>query len=441
MADMAMPDQPPSSASTSDNAPQPRPARRHRWVWVALIAVLAVSAVVFIRWRDEAAAKQAKASKAPPAIPVVTVNARKGDIGVYVTGLGTVTPLNTITVKSRVDGELLVVAYQEGQLVKRGQALVEIDPRPYQVQLEQAQGQLTKDQAAEQNAEKDLERYQELIKRNAVAQQILETQKATVAQDKGTVVTDQANIDSAKLNITYCHITAPIDGRVGLRLVDRGNMVSAASGTPLVVITETQPISIIFTIPEQQVDAIHAAMRGGKRLPVDAFDRDQKSILESGDLTTLDNQIDQTTGTLRLRATVPNKNETLYPNQFVNTRVLLQKKTGVTLVPNAAIQRNGSRTYVFVVKPDQTVTLRNVNVGTTEGDDSEITSGLKPGELVVTKGVDKLQEGTKVIGQSADEQDTDRSPSSSQAPPASPAPPRSAVATSGRAGKPAATQP
>jgi multidrug efflux system membrane fusion protein len=413
-----------------DNTPPPRAAtRRHSLIWFILFLVVGLAGVYLWKRRSQ---PDPKAAKGPQPIPVVTVQARTGDIGVYVTGLGTVTPLNTITVKSRVDGELLSVAYQEGQRVQKGQLLVEIDPRPYQVQLEQAQGTLAKDEAAEQNAEKDLDRYQELIKRNAVAQQILETQKATVAQDKGTVKTDQANIDSAKLNIAYCHITAPIDGRVGLRLVDRGNMVSASAATPLVVITETQPISIIFTIPEQQVDAVRGAQRGGARVPVDAFDRDRVKILESGVLTTLDNQIDQTTGTLKLRATVSNKGERLFPNQFVNTRVLVQEKKGVTLVPNAAIQRNGSTTFVYVVKQDQTVTVRNVTVGTTEGDDSEIAKGLNPGELIVTKGVDKLQDGTKVIGQSANEQDTQRSPE---------APASTATAMTRNASKPAGTRP
>src|SRR4029077_19252076 len=230
----------------------------------------------------------------------------KGDIGVYVTGLGTVTPLNTITVTTRVDGQLMTVAYKEGEMVQKGAPLVEIDPRPFQVQLEQAEGQLAKDQAALQNAQIDLKRYEDLITKNAVSQQILQTHGSTGAQTQATITTDQANIDSAKLNLTYCHITAPITGRIGLRLVDPGNFVSAGASTPLLVITQMEPISVIFTIPEQQVPAVRAAFKAGKSLSVDAMDRDGQKVIGSGVLTTLDNQIDQTTGTLRLRATMPN---------------------------------------------------------------------------------------------------------------------------------------
>jgi multidrug efflux system membrane fusion protein len=302
----------------------------------------------------------------------------------------------------------MTIAYKEGEMVHKGAALAEIDPRPYQVQLEQADAQLVKDQATLQNARVDLDRYESLITKNAVAQQVLQTQRATVAQDEGTIKADQANIDSAKLNIAYCHIEAPLSGRVGLRLVDPGNLVSAAASTTLVVITQTQPISVIFTIPEQQMAEVRGPIKAGKHLHVDALDRDGRTTLAEGELTTLDNQIDQTTGTLKLRATVPNADEALFPNQFVNTRVLVEEKKGVTLVPNAAVQRNGTTTYVYVVKPDQSVTLRTVKVGTTDTDQSEILSGISPNERIVVQGVDKLQEGTKVAATSADEQDTRR---------------------------------
>jgi multidrug efflux system membrane fusion protein len=331
-----------------------------------------------------------------PRIPVVAAVARKGDIGVYVTGLGTVTPLSTIVVKTRVDGQLMTVSYKEGQMVRRGQPLAEIDPRPYRMQLAQAEGQLMKDQAALRNAETDLQRYESLIVRNAVAQQVLETQRATVAQIEGAVKTDQANIDNAKLNISYCHITAPLTGRVGLRLVDPGNMVSAAAGQPLAVITQTRPISIIFTIPEQQVPTVVAQVKAGRHLTVEAMDRDMRTIEAAGHLTALDNQIDQSTGTLKLRATLANRDERLFPNQFVNPRLLVEQKTGVTLVPNAAVQRDSSTTFVYVVRRDQTVTMRPVEVGAADADQSEVVSGVMPGELVVTQGVDKLQEGTPV---------------------------------------------
>jgi multidrug efflux system membrane fusion protein len=246
-----------------------------------------------------------------------------------------------------------------------------------------------------------------------------------VAQDEGALKADQANIDSARLNISYCHIAAPLTGRVGLRLVDPGNMVSAAAGTPLMVITQTQPISIIFTIPEQQLAAVLGPVRAGKHLHVDAFDRDMQTVLASGDLTTIDNEIDQTTGTLKLRATVPNKDEALFPNQFVNARLLVQQKKGVTLVPNAAVQRNASATFVYVVKPDHAMSVRTVTVGTTNAEESEVVSGVAPDEVVVIQGVDKLQEGSRVATEMPDDQNVKASSNRSN---------ETAVATSGQAG-------
>jgi membrane fusion protein, multidrug efflux system len=332
----------------------------------------------------------------PPPVPVVVARAEKGDIGDYVTGLGTVTPINTVEVRTRVDGQLMTVAYREGQMVRQGAPLVEIDPRPFQVQLQQAEAQLLKDQAALQNARIDLARYESLIAKNAIAQQILQTQRAIVAQDEATLKTDQAAIDSAKLNLDYCHITAPISGRIGLRLVDPGNMVSAAANTPLLVITQTQPISVIFTIPEQQVAEVRAALKAGRSLRVDAMDRAATDVLASGELTTLDNQIDQTTGTLKLRATAPNRDDALFPNQFVNARMLVQERRGVTLIPNAAVQRNALTTFVYVVTRDQTVALRNVTLGTADAERSEVVLGISPNELVVIQGVDRLRPGSRV---------------------------------------------
>lgn len=328
-------------------------------------------------------------------IPVVGVKARKGDIGVYLTGLGTVTPIYTVAVKSRVDGQLMKVNYREGDYVHQGDPLVEIDPRPFQVQLMQAEGQLAKDQAALDNAQLDLTRYQTLLTHNAVPEQQLATQKALVEQDDGAVKIDQAAIANAKLNIAYCHITAPITGRIGLRLVDPGNYIQAAQ-SGLLVITQIRPISVIFTIPEDQVPAVLQKLRQGARLQVDAYSRDMSTQLATGSLTTVDNQIDPTTGTLRLRATFNNSNDALFPNQFVNARLLVQQKRGVTVVPNAVVQRNTETAYVYLVKPDSSVTVKKVTVGTTEGGQSEIASGLMPGDVVVMTGVDKLQEGSKV---------------------------------------------
>jgi multidrug efflux system membrane fusion protein len=372
---------------------------RRSWVWIAVLVVFA-----FVLWfgiRELRGKPKPAAGKGRGAIntPVVAAVAHPGNIGVYFTGLGAVTPIYTVTVKTRVDGQILAVNYKEGQAVHKGVSLVEIDPRPYQVQLMQAEGQLARDQAALTNAQTDLQRYTTLLAKNAIAQQIYATQKATVAQNQGAVKTDEGNIAAAKLNIAYCHITAPIDGNVGLRLVDPGNLVSASAGTALVVITQTSPISVIFTLPEQQVPPVLKRVRAGQHLAVDALDRDSKTVVAHGQLTTLDNQIDQTTGTLKMRATFPNKDSSLFPNQFVNAQVLVEEKRNVTLVPNAAIQRNGSTTFVYLVKPDHTVTVRDIKIGTANADETEITSGISNGDVLVTQGVDKLQEGSPVQAQ------------------------------------------
>jgi multidrug efflux system membrane fusion protein len=326
---------------------------------------------------------------------VVAAKTRKGDIGVYYTGLGAVTPIYTVTIKSQISGYLMQVLYKEGQIVNKGDRLAEIDPRPYQVMLEQAQAGFARDQANLENAKVDLKRYQVLTPLKAVPEQQLATQEAMVKQDEGIVQTDQAQIDNAKLDLVYCHITAPITGRVGLRLVDPGNYVTANDATGLVVITQIQPISVIFTLPEDQLPAILTKMRAGAQLKVEADDR-QGTKIAQGWLATLDNQIDPTTGTVKLRANFDNQNGSLFPNQFVNVRLLVEEKQGVTLIPTAAVQRNTQTTYVFLVKPDSTVTVRTMTIGTTEGDDAEITSGLSPGDVVVMTGVDKLQEGSKV---------------------------------------------
>jgi membrane fusion protein, multidrug efflux system len=372
---------------------------RKPWLWTAGAILLGLVVWLVVAQHGKTTAAAAQKSRAPMPIPVVAATAHKGDIGVYFTGLGADTPIYTVTVRTRVDGELMQVFYKEGQRVERGRPLAEIDPRPFQVQLTQAQGQLRKDEAALANARTDLARYQELIKRNAVAQQILATQEATVMQDEGAVKTDQGNIDAAKLNITYCHITSPITGRVGLRLVDPGNIVHTTDANGLMVITQMEPISVIFTISEDQLPPVLTRLRAGQQLQVDAYDRELATKLAAGRLATIDNQIDPTTGTLKLRAIFANKDDALFPNQFVNARLLVEEKHGVTLAPTAAVQRNAQTTFVYLVKPDQTVTVRTVTVGTTEDGETEIDSGLSPGDVVVTTGVDKLQEGSKVNAQ------------------------------------------
>ncbi len=330
------------------------------------------------------------------AVPVVDAIARKGSIGVYFTGLGAVTPIYTVTVKSQISGYLMQVLYKEGQIVHKGDALAEIDPRPYQVMLEQAQAGLARDQANLENARVDLKRYEVLTPLKAVPEQQLATQEALVKSDQGIVQTDQAQIDVAKLDLVYCHITAPITGRVGLRLIDPGNYVTATDATGLVVITQVDPISVIFTLSEDQLPAILAKTRAGARLKVEAFDREMKAEIAQGWLSTMDNQIDPTTGTVKLRADFDNRTGSLFPNQFVNARLLVEEKSGVTLIPTAAVQRNSQATYIWLVKPDSSVTVQTITTGTTEGDETEVTSGLVPGDQVVMTGVDRLQEGSKV---------------------------------------------
>ena len=328
--------------------------------------------------------------------PVVAAQARRGNIGVYVSGLGAITPIYTVSVKSRVDGQLMSVHFREGQRVHQGDLLIEIDPRPYQAAVTQAEGQLERDQALLENARVDLTRYSTLLAQDAIPEQQLATQRALVKQYEGTVTNDQGSLQAAKLNVTYCRITAPITGVVGLRLVDPGNIVHASDANGMLVITQVQPISVIFTVSEDQMPAILQKLHAGQKLPVEAWDRELKNRIASGTLATVDNEIDQTTGTLKLRAIFPNQNYSLFPNEFVNARLLQQEKTGVTLLPSAAIQRNTTQTYVYLVKPDHTVTVRNISVGTTEGEETEITSGLQPGDIVVMTGVDKLEEGGKV---------------------------------------------
>lgn len=383
--------------------PRPGEPKKYGWLWLIVIILLGAGVYYYFHSNSNSATAATAAVQSPGgrghgsgAIPVVAATARKGDIGVYFTGLGAVTPIYTVTVKSQISGYLMQVLYKEGQTVQKGDPLAEIDPRPYQVLLENAEAGLFRDEANLENSKVDMKRYQTLVPLHAVPEQQLATQEALVKSTQGVIKTDQAQIDTAKLDLVYCHITAPITGRVGLRLVDPGNYVTANDATGLVVITQIQPISVIFTLPEDQLPAIIDKVRAGARLRVDAFDREMKTRLAEGVMATMDNQIDPTTGTVKLRADFDNRNGELFPNQFVNARLLVEEKTGVTLVPSAAVQRNSQLTYVYLVKPDSTVTIKDVTLGTSEGDDSEVVSGLKPGDQVVMTGVDKLQEGSKV---------------------------------------------
>jgi len=366
---------------------------KHWWIWLTAVCLLAVGCYFYFA---KAPARSAKQGPSVRTVPVVTAAARKGDIRIYLSGLGSVTPLHTITVKSRVDGQLMRVLFREGQIVNAGDLLAEIDPRPFEVQLTQAEGQMAHDQALLQNALLDLKRYQVLFEQDSIPKQQLDTQEALVRQYEGNIKLDQGQIDNAKLQLVYSRITAPVGGRIGLRAVDPGNIVHAADTNGLAVITQLQPITIIFSIPEDNLTDVLRKLKGGQRIPAEAFNREQNQKIASGYLLTIDNQIDPTTGTVRLKAMFPNKENELFPNQFVNASLLLDTKHGTTIVPQAAIQRSPKGAFVYVVKSDQTAAVRSVSVGPSEGDDISIDKGLSPGEIVVVEGADRLREGSKI---------------------------------------------
>ena len=342
-----------------------------------------------------ATTKSAQAGMGPQTIPVSVQAVERRDVPYFLTGLGNVTAFNTVSVKSRVDGQIVKIAFTEGQLVKQGDLLIEIDPRPYQVALEQAQANLARDQAQLKNAHIDYDRYQGLYKDGVIPQQQFVTQAALVAQLEGTVQADQAAIDNAKLNLVYTNITAPVTGRVGLRQVDMGNMVHATDTNSLVILTQLQPIAVVFTLPEDVLPTVAKHMKSGP-LEVDAYSRDDSTKLAVGKLLTIDNQIDLTTGTGKLKAVFENNDNALWPNQFVNAHLLLEIRKGATVIPAAAIQRGPQGTYVFTVKADKTVEVRPVKVSFTQDTLTTIESGLTPGEVVVTDGQDKLQNGSHV---------------------------------------------
>jgi membrane fusion protein, multidrug efflux system len=389
------------------SAPTDRSPKSNWWIWVVVIA-LVVGGIWYYR------GTQAKAQNPPgvagadgarrgagamPAVPVVVAAAQHGDLPVYFNGLGTVTAYNTVTVRSRVDGAIVKVNFTEGQFVHEGDALVEIDPRPYQVALEQAEGQLAKDEAQLKDVQVDMGRYQTLYKEGVIPKQQVDTQEAAVGQSNGSIKADRAAIDSAKLNITYSHITAPISGRVGLRLVDVGNIVHAADTTGLLVITQLQPISVIFTLPQDQLPQVMSKLHGGgPQLAVEAWDRDDTNKITNGKLATIDNQIDVTTGTYKLKAIFGNEDDALFPNQFVNVHLLVDTKHNLTLMPVAAIQRGPQGTYVYVAGADNVVRIEPVTVAQTTGNMVGVSPGaIRPGDSVVIDGQDKLQDGTKII--------------------------------------------
>jgi len=395
----------PPQTAPRDDPPREEtgPAHRRRWPWLLALGLVGAGVLWLVARGSRTtptdtgrSAKAAGAAVAARAVPVVIATARKADLGIYLTGLGNVVPLNTVTVRSRVDGQLVGVAFREGQLVREGDLLAEIDPRPFQVQLEQAEGQKGKDVATLQNARLDQQRYEVLYQQDSVPRQQLDTQIATVKQLEAAVLSDQGQIDAAKLNLAYSRITAPVSGRVGRLLVDPGNIIHATDSNGLVVITQLQPISVVFTIPADRLPQVLAPLAAGRTLEVEAYDRDLTKKLATGQLLAVDNQIEQTTGTVRLKAKFSNADNVLFPNQFVNARLLVDTLKQTTLVPAAAIQRSPQSTFVYVVTPESTVATREVEVLHTEAENAAIGKGISAGDSVVIDGIDKLQPGSKV---------------------------------------------
>ncbi|MGB8682413.1 MAG: MdtA/MuxA family multidrug efflux RND transporter periplasmic adaptor subunit [Candidatus Binatus sp.] len=371
-----------------------------RWrMWLVVLAV-AIIGIYYLTGRSSTDSA-AMAPAVHPIIPVAAAPAKRGDLEQYISAIGTVTAYNTVTVKSRVDGQLDKVNFTEGQIVKAGDLLAEIDPRPYQVELTQAEGTLAKDLSNLENNKILLARDKELYEQKIIARQDLDNQQALVGQYAGSIESDKGAVDNAKLQLVYSRITSPITGRVGLRLVDPGNIIHATDATGLVVITQLQPIAVDFSIPEDDLPSLETAMKATPQLPVTAYDRDFKHQLAEGVLLTTDNQIDQSTGTIKLKASFPNLDNSLFPNQFVNAKLLINTIPNATLIPAAGLQRSQQGAFVYVIKPDFTVEMRPVTVQATQGEVIAISKGLQVGDLVVTDGVDKLQQGSRVSVQNA----------------------------------------
>jgi multidrug efflux system membrane fusion protein len=371
---------------------------RSRWIWLVIVVCIAAAAYkIFLMQTATQAAARAKAQNdAQRPLPVMAVAARKADMDVNLRGLGTVIPVNTVTVRSQVSGQLLRVHFEEGQIVKAGTLLAEIDPRPFEVQLMQAEGQLARDEALLRNAESDLVRYKLLLSQDSIADQQVTTQESLVQQYKGTVKTDRGQIANAKLQLTYSRVIAPVSGRIGLRLVDQGNMIQSNDVNGMAVITQLQPVTVVFSVPQDNLPAIMKRLRTGEVLPVYAYSQDGKAMLAKGTLLAVDNQIDTTTGTVKIKAKFDNKNNELFPNQFVNVVMKVDTLSGVTVMATAAIQRGSIGTFAYVVKEDKSVNVRPLQLGPTEGENVAVLNGLAPGEFVVVVGGDKLREGTKV---------------------------------------------
>jgi multidrug efflux system membrane fusion protein len=377
-------------------SPNADPAKSHAGIWIVLVLLIVAGAVVYqvsMRAHSSANSKNANADQ-PISVGVAPVI--KTNMPYFLTGLGTVTAYNTVTVHSRVDGQIMKVYFREGQFVHAGDLLAEIDSRPYQVALQQAQGQLAKDQASQRDAEADLRRYQTLWQEGIGTRQQYDSQEALVGQYQGAIQSDEAQIASAKLNLTYCRITSPIDGRVGLRLVDPGNIVHASDANGMLVITQVNPIAVVFALPEDELPQVMAEMRG-RQLAVEAYGRDNNAKLGTGKLVTIDNQIDPTTGTIKLKSEFANPKLALWPNQFVNVRLLLSERKNVIVVPSAAVQKGSQGAFVYLIGSDDKADVRPVQVDFTQGNNSVIREGLNAGEKVVVDGGDKLQPGVVVV--------------------------------------------
>jgi multidrug efflux system membrane fusion protein len=367
-----------------------------RALWIALVLLLAAGGVWWLSQRAMTTSTTARPGAGAP-MPVVVAAASKGDVNIVFNALGTVTPNATVTVKTQISGQLTQIAFTEGQTVQKGDLLAVIDPRPYELVLEQAQGQQLKDQALLKQAQTDLARYQILAKEDSIAQQTVDGQQQLVHQYEGTLKVDQSQVDNAKLNIAYCHVVAPLSGRVGLRQVDQGNYVTANDANGLVVITQVQPITAIFSVPEDSLPAIIKQLNAGATLSVAAYDRSNTTKLATGKLLTTDNQIDTTTGTIKLRAQFGNEDAILFPNQFINIRLLVDVLHDATTIPTASVQRGAPGTFVYVVKDDSTVAVQAIKLGPTEGEKVAVQSGLSPGDRVVTDGADKLRDNAKIV--------------------------------------------
>ncbi|MGB2621294.1 MAG: efflux RND transporter periplasmic adaptor subunit [Candidatus Acidiferrum sp.] len=381
------------------SSPVPAHSRHHKVVWIVvwslLLLILVVVLILVWRHHEEAQKAAALARAAATGITITSATAQKGNIGVYLDSIGTVTPVYTDSITSQVNGLVVAVHYKEGQLVKKGDPLIDIDPRPYEATLLQAQGALERDQNLLAQARMDLERYREAWARKAIAKQILDDQEKLALQDEGTVKNDQGTVQYDQVQVDFCHITSPIAGRVGLRLVDPGNVVQSSGTLTLAVITQLQPITVIFTISEDNLGQVQAGIRKKAKLTVDAFDRGDQAKIASGSLLTIDNQIDTTTGTVRGRALFPNKNDALFPNQFVNTRLLVDTLQGVTLIPASAIQQNGQASFVYVIQ-NNFAHIRSIKPGVTDGGVTQV-QGINPGDVVANSSFDKLQDNSKVV--------------------------------------------